>query len=89
MKQFYRLLANTLIANVTTSFLWFAVTFWVYLETRNVMATAILGGSFMLAMALTGIFFGTLVDRHRKKQVIQTASLVTAVCLCHCWTPTA
>ena len=78
MKQFYRLLANTLIANVTTSFLWFAVTFWVYLETRNVMATAILGGSFMLAMAITGVFFGTLVDRYRKKQVIRAASMITA-----------
>lgn len=79
VKQFYRLLVNTLIANVTTSFLWFAVTFWVYLETENVMATAILGGSFMLMMALTGVFFGTLVDRYKKKHVMQVASAITTV----------
>lgn len=79
MKQFYRLLVNTLIANVTTSFLWFALTFWVYLETQNVMATAILGGSYMLMMAITGLFFGTLVDRNYKKRVMQGASFITAL----------
>lgn len=79
MKQFYRLLVNTLVANVTTSFLWFAVTFWVYLETRNVMATGILGGSYVLAMAITGIFFGTLVDRNYKKSVMRAASVITAL----------
>jgi DHA3 family multidrug efflux protein-like MFS transporter len=78
MRHFYRLLVNTLIANITTSFLWFALTFWVYLETQNVMATAILGGSYMLMMAVTGIFFGTLVDRHHKKRVMEVASAITA-----------
>lgn len=78
MKHFYRLLINTLVANVTTSFLWFALTFWVYLETENVMLTGILGGSFMLGIAATGILFGTLVDKHKKKQVMQWATFVTA-----------
>lgn len=77
MKQFYRLLVNTLIANVTTGFLWFALTFWVYLETKNVMATALLGGSYMLMMALTGMWFGTLVDKHKKKQIMVWGSFVT------------
>ncbi len=27
-------------ANITTSYLWFALTFWVYLETRKLIATA-------------------------------------------------
>ena len=79
MNNFYRLLVNTLIANVTTSFLWFAVSFWVYLETQNVMAVAILSGTFMLMMAVTGLFFGTLVDRHHKKRVMTAASFVTAL----------
>ena len=37
---FRRLLVNTLVSGVTSSFLWFALTFWVYLETRSVVATA-------------------------------------------------
>ena len=67
MKTFRLLVANTLVANVTNNFLWFALTFWVYLETRSVMATAIIGGGYMLLLAVSGMFFGTFVDRHRRK----------------------
>jgi MFS transporter, DHA3 family, multidrug efflux protein len=67
MKTFHLLVANTLLANVTNNFLWFALTFWVYLETRSVMATAIIGGGYMLLLAASGMFFGTFVDRHRRK----------------------
>lgn len=79
MKQFYNLLANTLIANVTTSFLWFALTFWAYLETRSVLVTAIIGGSYMLLTAVMGIVFGTVVDRHKKKYIMVVSTAVTAV----------
>ena len=67
MRTFHQLVANTLLANVTNNFLWFALTFWVYLETRSVMATAIIGGGYMLLLAVSGMFFGTFVDRHRRK----------------------
>jgi DHA3 family multidrug efflux protein-like MFS transporter len=77
VKNFYSVLANTLIANVTTSFLWFALTFWVYLETRSVLATAIIGGSYMLLMAIFGVVFGTFVDHHKKKRVMLVSSVVT------------
>lgn len=77
MKHFYQVLVNTLIANVTTSFLWFALTFWVYLETRSVLATAIIGGSYMLLVALCSIGFGTIVDHNKKKVVMLGSSLFT------------
>jgi len=37
-------LVNTALANVTSSYLWFALTFWVYLANPSVLATAIIGG---------------------------------------------
>jgi len=77
MRTFLQVLVNTLIANVTTSFLWFALTFWVYLETRSVLATGIIGGTYMLLVALFSMVFGTIVDRHRKHQVMVFSSLVT------------
>lgn len=77
MKHFYQVLINTLIANVTTSFLWFALTFWVYLETRSILATAIIGGSYMLLVALFSIGFGTIVDHNKKKTVMVGSSLFT------------
>ena len=69
-RTFMHLLVNTAIANLTTNFLWFAVVFWVYLETRSVLATGILGGTYMLILAASSMWFGSLVDRLRKKQVM-------------------
>lgn len=80
MKNFYRVLLNTLIANVTTSYLWFALTFWVYLETQSVLATGIIGGMYMLLVAIFSIVFGTIVDHNKKKNVMVFSSVFTFVC---------
>jgi len=79
MNKFYNVLINTLIANVTTSFLWFALTFWVYLETKSVLATAIIGGSYMLFVAIFSLVFGTIVDHNKKKKVMLISSGITLV----------
>ncbi|RUA26135.1 MAG: hypothetical protein DSY74_06160, partial [Actinobacteria bacterium] len=51
-RVFLHVLVNTAAANITTSYLWFALTFWVYLETRSVVATGIIGGTYMLLLAV-------------------------------------
>ena len=76
MRIFLAVLANTMIANVTTSFLWFALTFWVYLETLSVLATGIIGGAYMLLVAVFSMYFGTIVDRHRKYRVMVLSSVL-------------
>ncbi len=76
---FANVLINTLIANVTTSFLWFALTFWVYIETQSVLATGIIGGAYMLLVAFFAMAFGTIVDRHRKHTVMMISSVISAV----------
>ncbi|AKU18510.1 multidrug transporter [Luteipulveratus mongoliensis] len=73
------MLVNVLIANVTGTFLSFALTFWVYLETKSVLAAALLSGFSMIAGSLTGPWFGALVDSHRKKSAMVAASVTTAV----------
>src|SRR5690606_4496162 len=65
--------------NVTTSYLWFALTIWVYLETKSVLATGIIGGTYMLLVALFSIMFGTIVDHHKKKSVMLFSSVFTLV----------
>ncbi|MFS0854024.1 MFS transporter [Microbacterium sp. 179-I 3D4 NHS] len=75
---FINVLVNTLIANVTTSFLWFALTFWVYIETQSVLATGVIGGAYMLFVAFFAMVFGTIVDRHRKHAVMMLSSLISA-----------
>lgn len=77
MKKFYAVLLNTLIANVTTSYLWFALTFWLYLETKSVLATAVVGGTYMLLVAFCGLLFGTFVDKNYKKRVMLWSSIIS------------
>jgi MFS transporter, DHA3 family, multidrug efflux protein len=77
---FRQLLANTLIVGVTSSFLWFALTFWVYLETKSVVATGVIGGAFAISSAVLGPFFGTFVDHHRKHAALVLTTVVAAVC---------
>ena len=77
MRTFHLLVANTLAASVTNNFLWFALTFWIYLETRSVVATAIIGGGYMLLAAASAMAFGTFVDRHLRATSMMLSSLVT------------
>jgi DHA3 family multidrug efflux protein-like MFS transporter len=77
---FRRLLLNTLVSGVTSSFLWFALTFWVYLETRSVVATGVIGGSFAMSSAVLGPYFGTFVDRHRKHHAMTVTTSLSLAC---------
>ena len=77
---FRQLLANTLITGVTSTFLWFALTFWVYLETRSVVATGVIGGAFSISSAVLSPFFGTFVDRHRKHTALLVSTATSIVC---------
>lgn len=79
MKTFYTVLVNTLIASVTNTFVWFAVTFWVYLETQSVIATSIMAGVYTITVAGSGFFLGSLVDRYPKKAVMLLSSVSSFV----------
>ena len=79
-RTFRQLLANTLMTGVTSTFLWFALTFWVYLETRSVVATGVIGGAFALSSAAIAPFFGTFVDRHYKKTALVLTTTAALVC---------
>ena len=76
-KTFYAALGNSLAAFLTNTFVWFAVTFWVFLETRSVIATAVMAGVYTSAVAFSGFFLGSLVDRYPKKTVMLLSSLLT------------
>ncbi|MEJ6489330.1 MFS transporter [Leucobacter sp. USCH14] len=79
MRTFLHVLVNTAVANLTTNFLWFAVVFWVYLETRSILATGVLGGVYMILVALCSMWFGSLVDRMRKQRVMLVSAVFSLV----------
>lgn len=76
MKQkFYALLANNLIATITNSTVWFAITFYAYLQTRSVLVTSVIGGLYLVAVTFSGFWFGSLVDHNKKKTVMLWSSV--------------
>ncbi len=78
-RAFAHLLVNNLAVSVVNYTVWFAVTFWVFLETGSVFATGTIAGIFLVATAATGIWFGSLVDHHRKHTVLQASAAASAV----------
>ncbi|MBD1909334.1 MULTISPECIES: MFS transporter [unclassified Leptolyngbya] len=78
-KVFYTTLVNSLIAALTNNFVWFAVTFWVYLQTRSVLATSMMAGIYVGTVAISGFFLGSLVDQYRKKTAMLLSSYVSLI----------
>src|SRR5688572_24742252 len=77
MRTFHHLLANNLLANITNYTVWFAITFWVFLETRSVFATGIIAGVYLALTASLAIWFGSLVDHYGKRRVMLASSAVS------------
>jgi MFS transporter, DHA3 family, multidrug efflux protein len=77
IKLFYTVLANTLAASIVNTLVWFAVTFWVYLQTKSVIATSVMAGIFTVTIAFSGFWLGSLVDRYPKKIAMLVSSVAT------------
>jgi MFS transporter, DHA3 family, multidrug efflux protein len=77
MRSFHHLLANNLIANITNYTVWFAITFWMFLETRSVFATGMIAGLFLVLTSGLGLWFGSLVDHHGKRRMMIASSLTS------------
>ncbi len=71
---FYQILGNNLVANVTNFTVWFAITFWVFLETQSVFATGMIAGFYLVFTAGFGFWFGSLVDHYSKRLVMAGSS---------------
>jgi DHA3 family multidrug efflux protein-like MFS transporter len=79
VRVFDYILANSLAANITNFFVWFALTFWVFLETHSILATSLIAGTFAIMNAVTGLFFGAIVDHNKKKTVMLLSSAASLV----------
>ena len=74
---FYQVLGNNLVANVTNYTVWFAVTFWVFLETQSVFATGMIAGVYLVFTAGLGFWLGSLVDHYKKRHAMLGSSVVS------------
>lgn len=80
MTPFHQILANNLVANITNFTVWFAVTFWVFIETQSVFATGMIAGIYLIFTAGFGIWLGAIVDHNPKKLAMMGSSVVSAIC---------
>lgn len=78
-KLFYAVLVNTVAASIVNTLVWFALTFWVYLETKSVIATSVMAGIFTVTIALSGFWLGSLVDRYPKKVSMMISTVASLV----------
>ena len=78
-RTFLHLLLNVLIVSVMNFTVWFAITFWIFIETQSVLATGMVAGIFLVCTAASGIWFGSLVDHYRKKLVMQGSVVASLV----------
>jgi DHA3 family multidrug efflux protein-like MFS transporter len=74
---FYQILGNNLVANITNFTVWFAVTFWVFIETQSVFATGMIAGIYLVFTAAFGFWLGSIVDHNPKKLVMLGSSVVS------------
>jgi DHA3 family multidrug efflux protein-like MFS transporter len=68
-KLFFHLLWNTFLASIASNFVWFALVFWVYLETKSITLTSFIWGLYLFIVLISWIFFGAFVDHYKKKIV--------------------
>jgi DHA3 family multidrug efflux protein-like MFS transporter len=76
-RTFYNILVNTVVASTTNTVVWFAITFWAYLETQSVIVTSVMAGVFTVSIALSGFALGSIVDRYKKKISMLLSSIAT------------
>ena len=77
MQPFHHFLANNFVANLTNFTVWFALTFWTFLETQSVFATGMIAGIYLVLTAMLGIWFGSLVDHHGKRNMMLVSSVAS------------
>jgi DHA3 family multidrug efflux protein-like MFS transporter len=77
MSPFHQILGNNLVANVTNFTVWFAITFWVFLETQSVFATGMIAGFYLVLTAGFGFWFGSIVDHNSKRLAMLGSSAVS------------
>jgi MFS transporter, DHA3 family, multidrug efflux protein len=92
MKTFRTVLINSLAASLTNMFVWFAVTFWAYLQTKAVVVTSVMAGVYLGTVAISGMFLGSIVDHHPKRLALMGSSICSLVlyvvaALIYFWTP--
>ena len=79
MNVFHRLTVSALIVALSTNYVWFALTYFVYIQTQSVVSTGLAAGIYLVIVALSGFWFGSFVDRNKKKTAMFASSIASLI----------
>ncbi|RDE08406.1 MFS transporter [Pelagibacterium lacus] len=79
MSPFHLILGNNLVANITNFTVWFAITFWIFIETQSVFATGMIAGIYLVFTAGFGFWLGSIVDHNAKRDAMLASSAVSLI----------
>ena len=79
MTPFNRFLTNTLFAGIVSNTIWFALTFWIYLEIGSLTISSLVAAIFPLTSSVLSIFFGQFVDNRSKKTSMVVSSAFSLI----------
>lgn len=77
MNTFHKLLGVALLVVTANNFVWFALIYWAFLTTQSVISTSVMAGIFLVMMALSSFWFGSIVDHNKKKYAMMGSSAAT------------
>lgn len=77
--SFLHVLANIVLVSGAHGVAWFALVYFVYLQTRSVFASGLVSGLFFATGAVSGVVAGNLVDRRHTKALLQVSCAASLV----------
>ena len=84
-KLFFHLLWNTVLCTIAANFIWFALVFWAYLETKSIMISSLIWWLYLFAVLISWIYFWSLVDHNKKKNVMIGSTWVSLLFFIFSW----
>lgn len=84
-KQFIIFWASQSVSQLGSSMTTFAMTIWIYKETKSAMAVSMLMFCTYLPMVIASVFAGAFIDKHDKKKIMLSCDTIAAICTCILW----
>lgn len=84
-KQFIIFWMSQSVSQLGSSMTTFAMTIWIYKETKSVMSVSMLMFFTYLPMVIASVFAGAFIDKHDKKKIMLLTDTIAAICTCILW----
>ena len=84
-KQFIIFWMSQSVSQLGSSMTTFAMTIWIYKETKSVMSVSMLMFFTYLPMVIASVFAGAFIDKHDKKKIMLLSDTIAAICTCILW----